>query len=125
MSCQDLIITAPSVIYKAEMNSGEVVEISNPSLMPDGSQRQSIEEPFVRMEVLLPKDFVGPIMDLAVSKRGEFIDMKYLTEHRTSLVYEVCKLVRDWFETGVRTPAVVSDLRTLLCICESVVRQVE
>jgi len=96
----DLIITAPSVIYKAEMNSGEVVEISNPSLMPDGSQRQSIEEPFVRMEVLLPKDFVGPIMDLAVSKRGEFIDMKYLTEHRTSLVYEMplAEVVTDFFD---------------------------
>jgi len=96
----DLIITAPSVVYRTTLRSGEVLEVSNPAALPDASMRESVEEPFVRLECIMPKDYVGTMMDLSTTKRGEFIDMKYLTEARTSLVYKMplAEVVSDYFD---------------------------
>jgi hypothetical protein len=64
---QDLIITAPSVVYRCGMKDGEVIEVANPSVMPDASKRDWIEEPFVKIEMITPKDYVGSLMEVSQS----------------------------------------------------------
>ena len=96
----ELITTAPSVIYKVNLLDGEVIYVDNPSELPDPQARESIEEPYVRVDILTPEEFVGPLMDLAQTRRGEFKDMKYLTPERTTLVYELplAEVVTDFFD---------------------------
>ncbi len=96
----DLITTAPSVIYRVTTNEGEVIRVDNPSLLPDPQYREKIEEPYVRVEMILPEEFVGPLMELSQSRRGEFKDMKYLAQGRTTLVYELplAEVVTDFFD---------------------------
>eukprot|EP00238_Polyblepharides_amylifera_P015731 CAMPEP_0196580528 /NCGR_PEP_ID=MMETSP1081-20130531/29049_1 /TAXON_ID=36882 /ORGANISM="Pyramimonas amylifera, Strain CCMP720" /LENGTH=610 /DNA_ID=CAMNT_0041900411 /DNA_START=321 /DNA_END=2153 /DNA_ORIENTATION=- len=96
----DLIITAPSVVYHAGLRSGEVIDVSNPAELPDADVREFIEEPFVKVEMITPKDFVGTLMELCNDKRGEFVDMRYLTESRTSLIFEMplAEVVTDFFD---------------------------
>lgn len=95
----DLITTAPSVIYQVKLLDGTVLEIDNPSTLPSPQERESIAEPYVRVEMLTPEEFVGPLMELCQSRRGEFKDMKYLAQSRTSLVYELplAEVVTDFF----------------------------
>ncbi|KAJ8442226.1 hypothetical protein Cgig2_005166 [Carnegiea gigantea] len=83
-----LITTAPSVVYQVNCSDGEVVQCSNPSLLPEPVKRKSIEEPYVKIEMLTPKDYIGPLMELARDRRGEFKEMKYITEDRVSIIYE-------------------------------------
>jgi GTP-binding protein LepA len=96
----DLIITAPSVIYQVTTLKGEVLMIDNPSELPDPQVREKIEEPYVRVEILTPEEFVGPLMDLCQTRRGDFKDMKYLTPERTTLIYEIplAEVVTDFFD---------------------------
>ena len=96
----DLITTAPSVIYKVTLLDGTVVEIDNPSTLPSPQERESIAEPYVRVEMLTPEEFVGALMELCQSRRGEFKDMKYLAQSRTSLIYELplAEVVTDFFD---------------------------
>ncbi|MEL6246669.1 MAG: translation elongation factor 4 [Cyanobacteria bacterium J06627_15] len=96
----ELITTAPSVIYRVTTISGEVLYIDNPAELPDPQERESIEEPYVRVDILTPEEFVGPLMDLSQTRRGEFKDMKYLTPERTTLVYEIplAEVVTDFFD---------------------------
>jgi GTP-binding protein LepA len=96
----DLITTAPSVIYRVTLIDGTVVEIDNPSTLPPPQEREKIEEPYVRVEMLTPEEFVGALMELCQSRRGEFKDMKYLAQSRTSLVYEIplAEVVTDFFD---------------------------
>ncbi|MEL6856504.1 MAG: translation elongation factor 4, partial [Cyanobacteria bacterium J06607_13] len=75
----DLITTAPSVIYKVHTIQGDVIEIDNPSLLPDPQYREKIEEPYVRVDIITPEEFVGTLMELCQTRRGDFQDMKYLT----------------------------------------------
>ncbi|CAN1854930.1 Translation factor GUF1 homolog, chloroplastic [Linum perenne] len=93
-----LITTAPSVVYKVNCLSGDTVECSNPSMLPD--PRKSIEEPFVKIEMLTPKDYIGSLMELAQERRGDFKEMKYITEIRASLTYEMplAEMVGDFFD---------------------------
>ena len=95
----DLITTAPSVIYQVTTIDGEVINIDNPSLLPPPQEREKIEEPYVRLDIITPEDFVGPLMELCQSRRGDFKDMKYLAQNRTSLVYELplAEVVTDFF----------------------------
>jgi GTP-binding protein LepA len=95
----DLITTAPSVIYKVQLLDGTEIEIDNPSTLPSPQERESIAEPYVRVEMLTPEEFVGALMELCQSRRGEFKDMKYLAQSRTSLVYELplAEVVTDFF----------------------------
>ena len=81
----DLITTAPSVIYRVTTIEGEVMEIDNPSLLPDPQKREKIEEPYIKVEIITPENFVGTLMDLCQTRRGVFIDMKYFTQNRTCL----------------------------------------
>lgn len=96
----NLITTAPSVVYRVNCVNGDTVECSNPSFLPEPGQRKSIEEPYVKIEMLLPKDYIGPLMELAQERRGEFKEMKYITEIRASLTYELplAEMVGDFFD---------------------------
>ena len=96
----DLITTAPSVIYKVHTLQGEVIEIDNPSLLPDPQYREKIEEPYVRVDIITPEEFVGTLMELCQTRRGDFQDMKYLTPGRTTLIYELplAEVVTDFFD---------------------------
>jgi len=96
----DLIVTAPSVVYRVTLLDGEVVQVDNPSTLPDPQKREKIDEPYVRVEMLTPEEFVGPLMELGQNRRGDFKDMKYLSEGRTSLIYEIplAEVVTDFFD---------------------------
>ncbi|MEM9904741.1 MAG: translation elongation factor 4 [Cyanobacteria bacterium P01_D01_bin.44] len=96
----DLITTAPSVIYKVTTLQGEVLMVDNPSELPEPQAREKIEEPYVKVEILTPEEFVGALMELCQTRRGDFKDMKYLTPGRTTLVYELplAEVVTDFFD---------------------------
>ncbi|MDJ0691397.1 MAG: translation elongation factor 4 [Xenococcaceae cyanobacterium MO_188.B32] len=96
----DLITTAPSVIYRVTTVEGEVVEIDNPSQLPDPQKRTKIEEPYIKVEVITPETYVGTLMDLCQTRRGVFTDMKYFTLNRTCLIYELplAEVVTDFFD---------------------------
>jgi GTP-binding protein LepA len=96
----DLITTAPSVIYKVRLLDGNEVYIDNPSHLPDPQKREAIEEPYVQVDMITPEEFVGPLMELSQSRRGVFKDMKYLTQGRTTLTYELplAEVVTDFFD---------------------------
>ncbi len=96
----DLITTAPSVIYCVTKIDGEVIYIDNPSLLPDPQYREKIEEPYVKVEMITPEEFVGALMELSQTRRGLFKDMKYLAQGRTTLVYEIplAEVVTDFFD---------------------------
>ncbi|HEY9630730.1 MAG TPA: translation elongation factor 4 [Coleofasciculaceae cyanobacterium] len=96
----DLITTAPSVIYKVTKINGEEVFIDNPSLLPDPQHREKIEEPYVKVDMITPEEYVGALMELSQNRRGIFTDMKYLTQGRTTLTYEIplAEVVTDFFD---------------------------
>ncbi|MCY0875986.1 MAG: translation elongation factor 4 [Firmicutes bacterium] len=95
-----LITTAPSVIYHVFKTDGEMVMIDNPSLLPDTGKVLRIEEPYVKASVIVPKDYVGSVMELAQEKRGVFVDMQYLDATRVTLIYELplTEIVYDFFD---------------------------
>lgn len=96
----DLITTAPSVIYKVIKTDGEELTIDNPSFMPDNQSINEVQEPYVNATVMVPNDFVGPVMEICQKKRGEFINMDYLDENRVNVVYEIplSEIVYDFFD---------------------------
>ena len=96
----DLIATAPSVKYKVTLTSGDVVNIDNPSYMPDPSQIKYIEEPFVKVDIMTPNNYVGPIMQLCQNKRGVYKDMTYIEATRVTLTYEMplSEIIFDFFD---------------------------
>ena len=96
----DLIVTAPSVIYKVKMIDGKVRMVDNPATLPDPQKRETIEEPYVRMEIYAPNDYNGTLMGLCQDRRGDFIDMKYITTDRVTLIYEIplAEVVTDFFD---------------------------
>jgi GTP-binding protein LepA len=96
----DLITTAPSVVYQVTTIKGEVFEIDNPSTLPSAQEREKIEEPYVQVEMITPEAYVGTLMELCQSRRGLFKDMKYLTQGRTTLIYELplAEVVTDFFD---------------------------
>ncbi|CAN6838750.1 unnamed protein product [Brassica oleracea] len=103
----NLITTAPSVVYKVHTVNGDTTMCSNPSLLPQPGLRKSVEEPYVKIELLTPKDYIGALMELAQDRRGEFKEMKYIAENRASLLYElplaevrfcICTMVGDFFD---------------------------
>jgi GTP-binding protein LepA len=97
----DLITTAPSVIYKLKLTTGEMVEIDNPTNYPDPSVIAEQSEPFVKADILTPSEYVGGIMDLCQERRGVFKDMKYLDTNRVTLHYELPlnEIIYDFFDS--------------------------
>ena len=96
----DLIVTAPSVIYKVNMIDGQILMIDNPATLPEPQKRESIEEPYVKMEIYAPNEYNGLLMGLCQERRGEFKDMKYITTDRVTLIYEIplAEVVTDFFD---------------------------
>lgn len=75
----DLVTTAPTVVYKTLTNTGEELTVNSPGDLPEATKRQNISEPYVRLEMVTPTEYVGNLMELANNRRGEFVEMKYLT----------------------------------------------
>ena len=96
----DLVTTAPSVVYKINLASGETVEISNPTNYPDPALIMSQEEPICDVHIYSPNDFVGSIMELCQERRGVYIDMQYVTTERVDIHYELPlnEIVYDFFD---------------------------
>ncbi len=96
----DLIMTAPSVIYEVVKTDGEVLQVDNPSFMPDPTLVEDILEPFVKASIMVPNEFVGPVMELCQRKRGQFIDMQYLDDIRVNVMYDLplSEIVFDFFD---------------------------
>jgi len=94
----DLLITAPSVAYRATRRTGEVVEVHNPAEMPQ--EVELVEEPYVKASVIVPKDYVGPVMELANERRGTFDHLEYLSEERVLLSYDLPlgEIVFDFYD---------------------------
>jgi GTP-binding protein LepA len=95
----DLITTAPSVVYRVTNLKGDMAYIDNPSTLPSPQEREKIEEPYIKVEIITPEEYVGTLMELCQNRRGEFKDMKYLTPTRTTLIYELplAEVVTDFF----------------------------
>ena len=96
----DLITTAPSVIYKVELRSGETILIDNPSKFPTADEIGTAYEPIMKATVITPTDYIGGIMELCQDRRGTFIDMKYIDTERAELHYELPlnEIIYDFFD---------------------------
>ena len=96
----DLITTAPSVIYKVDLRSGETLTIDNPSKFPDPDAIQTAYEPIMKATVITPSAYIGGIMDLCQERRGVFVDMKYIDTDRAELHYELPlnEIIYDFFD---------------------------
>ncbi|GMA60005.1 elongation factor 4 [Alicyclobacillus fastidiosus] len=95
-----LITTAPSVVYNVYRTDGSMTAVDNPSEMPEPDRIERIEEPYVRASIFVPKDHVGAVMELCQEKRGQFHDMQYLDELRTTIIYDLplSEIVYDFFD---------------------------
>ena len=96
----DLIATAPSVAYLVHRTDGEVIEVANPSALPEMVSIEFIEEPMLTCTILTPKDYTGTIMELCQNRRGEMTKLEYLSPERVELIYKMplAEVVRDFFD---------------------------
>ncbi|MCD8096486.1 MAG: translation elongation factor 4 [Lachnospiraceae bacterium] len=96
----DLVTTAPSVIYRVHKTNGEMIELTNPSNLPDPSTIEYMEEPVVSAEIMVTTEFIGPIMDLCQERRGVYLGMEYMEETRALLKYELPlnEIIYDFFD---------------------------
>ena len=97
----DLVTTAPSVSYRVVTTSGEVVEVSNPTMLPPVGQIDHMEEPVVKAEIFTPPEYVGTVMELCQDKRGTFVNMTYIEAKRVMLEYEMPlnEIIYDFFDS--------------------------
>ncbi len=97
----DLVTTAPSVAYKVIKTNGEVLEVSNPTNLPNMAEIDYMEEPFVNADIMLPKEYVGPVMELCQSRRGVYVTMEYVDDSRVILKYELPlnEIIYDFFDS--------------------------
>ena len=95
-----LIATAPSVIYHVYLTDGSMIEIDNPSKLPEVQRISKIEEPIVKVSIMTPNDYVGPLMELCQKKRGNYVDLIYIDHNRMQLIYEIplAEIVFDFFD---------------------------
>ncbi len=96
----DLVTTAPGVIYKVHKTNGEVIELTNPSNLPDPAEIEYMEEPVVSAEIMVTSDYIGAIMDLCQERRGIYVSMEYMEETRALLKYELPlnEIIYDFFD---------------------------
>ena len=84
-----LVATAPSVIYHVYLKDGTMIELDNPSKLPDILEIDRIEEPYVQASIMTPKEYVGPLMELCQQKRGVYVDLRYIDDNRMDLIYKL------------------------------------
>ena len=96
----DLVTTAPGVVYRVYKTNGDMIELTNPSNLPDPSEIDHMEEPMVDAEIMVTKDFIGSIMDLCQERRGTYVSMEYMEENRALLKYELPlnEIIYDFFD---------------------------
>lgn len=96
----ELLTTAPSVVYRILKTDGEILEIDNPTKLPPVQQIESISEPYVRATIMVPSEYVGPVMELAQDKRGTFLNMDYLSANRVMMKYDLplSEIIYDFFD---------------------------
>ncbi|WP_461224263.1 translation elongation factor 4 [Lacticaseibacillus suihuaensis] len=96
----DLIMTAPSVDYQVKLTDGSTITIDNPAELPEPSEIRSIAEPFVKASIMVPNEYVGPVMEIAQRKRGEFVTMDYLDKYRVNVIYNLplSEIIYDFFD---------------------------
>ena len=96
----DLVTTAPGVIYHVHKTNGEMIELTNPSNLPDPSEIEYMEEPMVKAEIMVTTDYIGPIMDLCQERRGEYQGMEYMETTRALLTYHLPlnEIIYDFFD---------------------------
>ncbi|MBP5763123.1 MAG: elongation factor 4, partial [Lachnospiraceae bacterium] len=96
----DLVTTAPSVVYKVYKTDGTVIDLTNPSNLPDPSEIEYMEEPIVNAEIMVTKDFVGSIMELCQQRRGRYVSMEYIEAGRALIKYELPlnEIIYDFFD---------------------------
>jgi len=96
----DLIATGPSVIYEVEMTDGSIINVDSPVKMPERQKIKEIKEPYIRTNIFVPSDYIGPIMELCQDKRGTYISMEYLDKTRVNIHYEIplSEIVYDFFD---------------------------
>src|SRR5574344_686072 len=96
----DIIATAPSVIYEVDLTDKTTVMIDSPVKMPDKARIADIKEPYIRTNIFVPSEYIGPIMDLCQNKRGNFVSMEYVTPTRVNIHYEIplSEIVYDFFD---------------------------
>src|SRR5215210_3731096 len=94
----DLLVTAPTVAYRVETPTGEIVEVHNPAEMP--AERERVEEPYIKASIIVPKEYVGAVMELNNDRRGRFDHMEYMSEERVHLTYELplAEVVLDYYD---------------------------
>ncbi|WP_281677595.1 translation elongation factor 4 [Eggerthia catenaformis] len=96
----DLIATAPSVIYHCYLTDGTMIKIDNPAALPEPNYIKTIEEPYVKVSILTPEDYIGSIMELCQGKRGEYINIEYLDDTRREVIYSMplSEIIFDFFD---------------------------
>jgi GTP-binding protein LepA len=96
----ELLATTPNVLYEVSLNGGERVEVHSPVEMPDPAQIEAIEEPFIRATIITPAEYVGAVMELCQGRRGQHIDMHYLSPQRVQIRYDLplAEIVLDFFD---------------------------
>jgi GTP-binding protein LepA len=96
----ELLLTAPTVSYRAILNNGDVLQVDSPHKLPDPNLFKEVQEPYVKMEVFTPVDYTGKVMEVAQGKRADFVGMDYLTEKRVSLKFDIplAEVITDFFD---------------------------
>ena len=96
----DIITTAPSVVYHVIKTDGELIEVDNPSEMPDPTEIEAVEEPYARAEITVPSDYIGAVMEICEEKRGTFQTIDYIDDIRVNVIYEIplSEIVYDFFD---------------------------
>ena len=97
---QELIMTSPSVVYRVNLTDKKTLLIDNPSKFPDRTKVTSIEEPYVKASIIVPSEFIGPVMELSKSKRGTYKTMEYISETRVTLHYEfpLSEIITEFYD---------------------------
>jgi len=96
----DLIVTAPSVAYRVTLLDGSLLEVDSPAKLVDPEKMKAIEEPYVSLEIFCPKEYSGALMELAQDRRGEYVELKFLTDRRCSIRYNMplAEVITDFFD---------------------------
>ena len=96
----DIIATSPSVIYEVKLTNGQIIHIDSPNKMPDKANIEWIKEPFIYTNIIVPSEYIGPIMELCQNKRGIYKSMEYIDETRVNIHYNIplSEIVYDFFD---------------------------